>query len=498
MGLTFIEVRKELVQNCTKLSTEYAKYVKSKAFKSINELINRELKPLEQLIIASNSLDYFEEKKTKGESIPEFRTSAAHELFVKSLDDVCQILVACGKIPQALDTAVTLARLDLPNWPAVRPFEYYLSQLKERFTTLRETLSMMFRIGKSKLNPSVDRWTYELAGNAEFMGALEELIKIDMLCETVIGSSLKRDQLKFVYESAKLVYESPVKPWLFPQEDLDPESVEAQEEQDNLQFILKSTVPKLTSFRTLVYMHAIDATKKFDREQEELAKRQAEKEAAEEKEEGEAEEKKAEEELDPEALAEKEREEKRLQREAEDLKYGRYILWEEIIPESKYDRWISGADKIDGVNIHVIEDMQDYIITETYRTDTTKGLKAYEEEKARQEREKKEKIEAGNEEEKTTVKVEVRLNMYRPDKRIWNFFLEKESPYFHEHKYRIDANPFGIYEDGRVEALWEDVKILDEQLKTSNEPHWNALINYSYEIIQDDFKKEEQAALEGD
>eukprot|EP00826_Nyctotherus_ovalis_P026534 TRINITY_DN2071_c0_g2_i8.p1 TRINITY_DN2071_c0_g2~~TRINITY_DN2071_c0_g2_i8.p1 ORF type:complete len:327 (+),score=137.79 TRINITY_DN2071_c0_g2_i8:1115-2095(+) len=317
---------------------------------------------------------------------------------------------------------------------------------------------------------------YELSGNADFMSALEELIKTDILCETVIGSSLKRDQLKFVYESAKLVYESPVKPWLFPQEDIDPESVEAQEEQDNLQFILKSTIPRLTSFRTLVYMHGIDMMKKFDREQEELAKKQAEKEGTEEKEEDEAEEKKVEEELDPEALAEKQKEEKRLQREAEDLKYGRYVLWEEIIPESKYDRWISGAEKIDGMNIHVIEDMQDYIITETYRTDMTKGLKAYEEEKARQEREKKEKIEAGSEEEKTVTKVEVRLNMYRPDKRIWNFFLEKESPYFHEHKYRIDANPFGIYEDGRVEALWEDVKILDEQLKTSNEPHWNCLL----------------------
>jgi hypothetical protein len=134
------------------LSTEYAKYVKSKSFKSINELINRELKPLEQLIIASNSLDYFEEKKAKGEFIPEFRTSAAHELFVKSLDDVCKILLSCDKIPRALDTAVTLNRLELPNWPNIRPFEYYLSQLKQKFTTFRETLSMMFRIGKSKVS----------------------------------------------------------------------------------------------------------------------------------------------------------------------------------------------------------------------------------------------------------------------------------------------------------------------------------------------------------
>jgi len=328
------------------------------------------------------------------------------------------------------------------------------------------------------------------------MSALEELIKIDHLCETVIGDSLKQDQLKFVYESAKSIYDSPIKPWYFPREELDPESVEAQEELDNLQFILKSTIPRLTSFRTLVYMHGIDAKKKFDQEQKELARKQAESEAPKEK--GEIEEKKVEEELDLEALAEKRKQEKRLKQEEEDLKYGRYMLWAGIIPEDKFDRWKSGADKIDGLNTHVIEDMQDYIITETYRADTTKGLKAYEEEKKRQEEKRKNRLEGENEEEKKVTKVEVRLNAYRPDKRIWNFFLEKESPYFHKHKYRIDANPFGIYEDGRVEALWEDIKILDEQLKTSNKDYWEKLINYSYEIITDDFKKEEQAALEGD
>lgn len=123
--------------------------MKSKSYKSINELINRELKPLEQLVISSNSLDYFDEKRSKGESIPEFRTSAAHELFVKSLDDVCRILLSCNKIPIALDTTITLTRLELPNWPNIRAFEYYLSQLKQRFETFRETLKSMYKMGKS-------------------------------------------------------------------------------------------------------------------------------------------------------------------------------------------------------------------------------------------------------------------------------------------------------------------------------------------------------------
>lgn len=105
--------------------------------------------PLEKLIIASNGLDYFEEVKANKEVVPTFRITAATELFIKSLDEVSKVLLSCAAIDKPLSTEVLLNRLELKNWQEIRPFEYYLSQLKQKLDTFRKTLQNMFKIGKS-------------------------------------------------------------------------------------------------------------------------------------------------------------------------------------------------------------------------------------------------------------------------------------------------------------------------------------------------------------
>lgn len=110
---------------------------------------------MEKLIIASNGIDYFDEVQAKGEVVPDFRIKAANELFVVSLDAVAEILLFCKKIDKSLDTGLLLSRLEIPDWPEIRPFEYYLSQLKRKLNLLRETLKTMFKLGKSnfQFNP---------------------------------------------------------------------------------------------------------------------------------------------------------------------------------------------------------------------------------------------------------------------------------------------------------------------------------------------------------
>ena len=452
------------------------------------------MKPLEQLIIASNSLDYFEQKQLNKEYVPPFRISAAHELFIKSLDDVCKILYFCKKIDKELNSKLLISRMDLPNWTSIRPFEFYLTQLKEKFIIFRTILSTMFKIGRSKIIYNIiDRWSYEIAENSDFMGSLNDLIKIDNKCEEVMGNSLKRDQLKFLYESIRPLYESPVKLWLFPDEDLIPDSTEAQEQEDILRYIKRDIISPITAFRSLVYMHQIDVRKKEDDEEAEIAARLAAKKAQEEGEEESEisqEEINKEEILSPEAKAEKEREEKKVRQEAAEEKYGRYMLWEGIIPEDKYIQWSSSSEKIGGLNIHIIEDIQDYFITQTYKKDSKCEMEL-EKEKKKQEEEEKVKLQSENEEEKTIAKLNKRLEEYRPNNRIWNYFLEKDSTYFIKHKYRINADPRGIYEDGRVDDLMKDIEVLEVQLKTSNEEYWNNLIQYAYDILKDDFQKEQ-------
>jgi hypothetical protein len=234
-----------------------------------------------------------------------------------------------------------------------------------------------------------------------------------------------------MYGTLKAFYDSPIKPLLFP----------LQKEGNNLTHILDNLVPRLNTFRTLVYMHDIDRRKKKDLEEEEklrLEEEQKRLEAEQNQEENNevVEEKKEQEELDPEALAAKLEEEKRLKQEAEDQKYGRYYLWEGIISEERYSLWKNVADKIDGVNPHLIEDIQDYIVTRSFIPETEEGKQKLEEAKKKIAEEQTAILTGGIEEEKKLTKVDIRLGVYRPHKRIWNYFLEKDSPYFREHRFR--------------------------------------------------------------
>lgn len=59
----------------------------------------------------------------------------------------------------------------------------------------------------------------------------------------------------------------------------------------------------------------------------------------------------------------------------------------------------------------------------------------------------------------------------------------------------MDAYPFGIYEDGRIEELWEDIKGLEGGLFEMDKVKWDNVVEYAYEIIIDDNAKSEQEQL---
>eukprot|EP00831_Metopus_contortus_P010932 TRINITY_DN1429_c0_g1_i3.p2 TRINITY_DN1429_c0_g1~~TRINITY_DN1429_c0_g1_i3.p2 ORF type:complete len:183 (-),score=46.42 TRINITY_DN1429_c0_g1_i3:43-591(-) len=172
----------------------------------------------------------------------------------------------------------------------------------------------------------------------------------------------------------------------------------------------------------------------------------------------------------------------------------RYMIWENILPESTWDEWKKAADKIDGINPHIIEDIQDYIIRQAY-PDTEAGKKELEEVKRNLAEEVKKKLNDEKEEVKKSITVEKKLEAYRPHVRVWNFFLDHNPPQLENHTFRIDADPFNIYADGRVEQLWELIKGLEVKLKLSDEQAWNSLIMYVFEILTEDQKNEEEKEM---
>lgn len=416
------------------------------------------------MIRSSYGLDFFAKKKEKKEPVPAFREEAALELFIKSLDEVVRILRFCNMIDKPFDTATMLARFRIPDWEKIRPLKYYLTLLQNKYNEFRNVLKKMYELGRT-------RWYYELSKNIEFLEALNAMIALDEKCEIIIGNELKQDQLKFMYDSMRSIYDSPLKQKLLTAKEKDkdkdeekggPEEKPSEEDKGEDKpvpeekiiippcYLIAEVLPKLVAFRSLVAMHLIDVKKKKDQEEEEKrlkALPPPEKKEEEKKEdENPEEEAPAEEppELTPEEqeALEKEKEEQRKEAERqhqmeEDKKYGRYMIWEGFIAEPRYPEWKTASAKVDGLNAHVIEDIQDYIILQTYQLPNEEGKKEFEKAKKAEE-ERKIEIEKGDkEEDKVQIKVEAKLEEYRPHKRVWNYFLEKESPYLRPHRFRF-------------------------------------------------------------
>lgn len=323
---------------------------------------------------------------------------------------------------------------------------------------------------------------------------------VDLKCEAFLGDDLKRSKVKFLYETSRAFYDSPARSIMLNQEE------QGKAETDHL---IHDLIPKLTAFRTLIHMHEIDKAKKKDKQEEEMRlkmnpqpkieEQENINENQEENQEDEKEEKEQEEEEEEEDKELKEqrlKEEKKQKQEEEDKKYGRYMIWEGILPENCYDNWAIEAKQIDGLNMHIVEDIQDFIVKESFKPDTEEGKKLVLEIKKKIEKKRNEILNSDMEDQKNELKIAIKLEQFRPDKRVWNFFLEKNSPYYREHKFRIDANPFGIYTDGRVEKLWEVLKKLELEIKTYEQEQWNVILKLILEILANDMYKEQQAQYE--
>ena len=57
----------------------------------------------------------------------------------------------------------------------------------------------------------IDHIKYPLANNEHLQALTIEMVNKDEKCEWILGNDLKIDQIKFLYEVVKQIYESPFK-----------------------------------------------------------------------------------------------------------------------------------------------------------------------------------------------------------------------------------------------------------------------------------------------
>ena len=198
--------RKELVTKLKDWEKKYHKHAKS-TNPEMNAIHMACMKPLCNLMESNFNLYCFKElQKKKKEELPEFRGLALEEKYIEHFTKVCDILNTYGTLEEAgyYDIRQMLTVLKTPNWENIEPLRFYLQPLKDALDKVIKELNEMWRLG-------VLRIKYKIEENKVLQDLIKEMVRKDNIAQWLAGDELKRDQLCFLYEMHKIVFDSALK-----------------------------------------------------------------------------------------------------------------------------------------------------------------------------------------------------------------------------------------------------------------------------------------------
>ena len=168
------------------------------------------------------------------------------------------------------------------------------------------------------------------------------------------------------------------------------------------------------------------------------------------------------------------------------------FIWEGYYHPGKTEVWLGAFEKLRHINTHVVEDIEDYLMLETFKGKSLTQIKAIIEADLANRKKKKGKSKEEEEEEKAEDKKRRFLELMRPPY-VWNFFEEGDQT---PHIIRAEAEPHKCYVDGRIESLLADIQSLGLHLTKHDDARWKLLVKYTLEIFKAQFKHEQEKAAE--
>ena len=137
--------------------------------------------------------------------------------------------------------------------------------------------------------------------------------------------------------------------------------------------------------------------------------------------------------------------------------YGRKWIWDGYFGEKNMDKWLETAEDLKKINIHVLQDIEDSILLETFKGMKEKKVQEYiENDNNIRISDQKKLFGKGSEAfmEKALEDNKKRKFLYqlRPPY-YWNFFEDCKEEEKVSHLLRYNAKPAESYRDGRVEKI---------------------------------------------
>jgi hypothetical protein len=367
------------------------------------------------------------------------------------------------------DIYSVLKKFQYEGWREVPVESFFIQQLLDSFMKMRVNMSKLCSMGP-------EYWKIPISANEQLMMDITELVNLENEIEVILGDRLKREQLNFMYDVLKVIYDGRSRKKLLKKREKD------KPWRDKMMTL---SIPRLVALKSLEQINNI-----FQRKYIEVA-------------EGEPyhqheieppkklldfalmsainpREVKTHQSLLPQGHKYQEdihlANDKNYLIEMDDNnldeldKYGRFFIWPDYIPEEMHDEICQNAKRLRDINIAVLHDLEDYMIVE--------GMEASHYEMHRD----KENALKENRELNDQQKLEMMNDIFknRPP-HLWN---EPESLESH-HFLRTSAKPFNVYKDGRVKELYGFIAKFGDMLKNHEPKRWRNLVEQTVRVFAD-------------
>jgi phage terminase small subunit len=200
-------------------------------------------KPLTEMWEANINFHHLNEMIKKGVKVPEFRFEALEEQFVQKTTRMGEIFRDYGRLDFPFDIRQMLTVLKIENWKDIHPFSFYLQPLEDAVNDVVKELLDMLKAGHL-------RSKYVLQENTELQDKFIHMVRLDVTCQCLLGDELKQDQLKFIYNVHKTIYDTGLK--------------DAYVDSKKNEFILQNVVPSLTALHSLITIMEIEDARQAD------------------------------------------------------------------------------------------------------------------------------------------------------------------------------------------------------------------------------------------
>jgi hypothetical protein len=488
----YIDTRKTLIGNLKSFEKKYMNHVK-KTHPEVQEIIDSAITPFLDLLESNFNYHKIEELRKIGEDIPSFRFNALENKFCDHMETVCKVLSDHGRLKQIYDIKRMLNLLKKDEWQESVPMAYYLTPLQKSIKECRVELVHLRKLG-------ANRCKYYIEDNEPFHDLVLNMVNHDYTAQWLMGDDLKNDQLCFLYEVVKVIFQSSLKNKLM----------------NKNKDLVDNIIPKLACFKGLLVLRDILSVK---REEEKLQKRTGSATAQKQAEDAKnvsAEEIKVEEpedEDEDEEAREYRKQKQKLHDEAEMKKYGRKWYWQNYISENRKVDWDNAAEDLRHINVLVIQDIQDFILIEGFSKAKQVDRKALSEDVEQLLVVKGENKDSKEEYANAKKRRDFELSLRPP--LVWNFVetridkeekilledpllknqeqldpqadesKEEDEPYLINH----NANPVLCYQyeetirTNRVQKFLKDLDNLTYNLKNHENVKWNQLLSQTINIF---------------